>query len=141
MCKNNKKDAYVLMMSFDKPNSSMKQFMKYVANAHNMKSILLQCLPSKFFASILEICHCNERFKCIVIFTVEEVRTLLTCQMPGTLESLPDSKCLLPSEGCLRNGFHGCNKGMLYVERLGGGEPEQTDDFESLTLKEGNPKI
>lgn len=72
---------------------------------------------------------------------MEEVSTLLTRRMPGSTKSLRDSKCILPSMGCLTNDFHGCNEGMLYVEQSGGGEPEKTDDSESLKLKEGNPKI
>lgn len=64
--------------------------------------------------------------------------------MPRTLKLLPDSRCLLPSVSCLRNGCHSCrcilpslhclrngchgfNHGLLYVDendRLREGDPE-----------------
>lgn len=52
---------------------------------------------------------------------------MLARQLPGTLKSLPDSHCLIPSVCCLSNGCHGCNQGLLHAE--------------NDTLKEGDPNL
>ena len=70
-------DASVVLLSFQSPNSSIKQFMRYISNAHDVQSILLECLPLKSVALLAEICNCDDECKCIVFCTVEEVTVML----------------------------------------------------------------
>jgi hypothetical protein len=120
--------ASVVMLSTYKPNSSMRQFMKYLSHAHDVDSILLKCFPLKSVAVTAEICKCRGCqgiCECIVFWTVEEITMMLARRIPGTLKGLSDSLLLLPSLKCLRNGCHGCNQGLLHVEggRLTEGDP------------------
>jgi len=133
-CKNYEyKCASVVLLSYHSPNSSMRQFMKYISSAHNVQSILLECLPLRSAALLAEICNCNDECKCIVFCTVEEVTILLARRMPRMLKRLTDTLCLLLSRDCLTNGCHGCDEGMLYVdegERLREGKKNLTTEAE-----------
>lgn len=115
--------ASVVMLSYNPPNSSMKQFMKYIFNAYKVHSILLQCFPLKSPSAELlpGICNCKlqdgkSECKCIVLWNVEEIISVLAHRMPGTLRRLSDSLCLLPCPECLETGCHGCKQGQLNVE-------------------------
>lgn len=125
------KDVSAVMLSTrHTPNSSIKQFMKYMSYAHDVDSILLQCDPLKSAAITVEVCECSGcegTCQCIVFRTVQEITIILARRIPGTLKGLSDSLLLLPSLKCLRNGCHGCNQGLLHVE----GE----------ILREGDPKV
>lgn len=114
------KDASVVMLSAHPPNSSMRQFMKYTYHAHHVHSIILKCWPLRSpevpLTSADQICNCSGTCKCIVFKTVEDITVMLAFQIPGTLKRMSDSHCLLPSLSCLRNGCHGCNRGLLHVE-------------------------
>lgn len=105
----------VVMLSNRAPNLSMKQFMRYISNAYNVHSTILQFFPVKSPASKGTAHEC----KCIVFSTVEEVIILLAEQLPGTLKRLSDSLFLLPSRKCFQEGCHGCNEGLLYVKENG----------------------
>ena len=74
-------NASVVLLSFQSPNSSIKQFMRYISNAHDVQSILLECLPLKSVALLAEICNCDDECKCIVFCTVEEVTVMLDSWM------------------------------------------------------------
>eukprot|EP00253_Pinus_taeda_P002970 PITA_02970 len=121
----------VIILSMDPSNSSIKQFMKYINNAHDVGSIMLQCAPLKDALNsrsiqipsegkfvIAEICPCSIpecNCNCIVFRTVKDITDLLHRRMPGTLKELPDSLCILPSLQCMRNGCHGFNQGSSEV--------------------------
>ena len=110
----------------DPSSSSIKQFMKYIDNAHDVGSIMLQCVPLKdalkspsmqipsecaFF--IAEICPCNIpecNCNCIVFSTVEDITFLINRRMPDTPKQLFDSMCILPSLQCMKNGCDGLNQ-------------------------------
>eukprot|EP01018_Ginkgo_biloba_P005380 Gb_27443 [translate_table: standard] len=108
--------ASVVMLSTYIHNSSLRQFMKYISNSHNVDSILLQCLPLRSAAMTVEICECRDQCQCLIFWTIEDVTILLALRMPGILKQLSPSLCLLPSLQCLSNGCHGCNEGLLHVE-------------------------
>jgi hypothetical protein len=120
-CEDSKQNRYekasVVMLSYEKPkpNSSMRQFMEYISNAHNVHSILLftsaavDAHPHKSFK-----CNCNNSngtCKCIVFENVKEITSLLDSRMPGTVKKLSDSQCLLPSKHCLIRGCHPSTEG------------------------------
>lgn len=128
-CRGDPKAASVVMLSTSTPNSSLRHFIKYISNAHDVETILLKCVPLKLVSS--QTCACNEATcGCIVFFTVKEIIIMLAGQMPGILKQLSDSACMLPSRNCLRRGCHGCNQGLLHVE---------TDGFGRNRLTAGNP--
>jgi hypothetical protein len=141
--------ASVVMLSYDPPNSSMKQFMRYICNAYKVHSILLQCFPLKSKSDELlpgtksdkllpGICNCihdgpeESKCNCIVFWNVEEIVKMLAPRMPGTLKRLSDSLCLLPSPQCLKTGCHGCIQAQLPVE--------ETDESGSKILTEDDIK-
>lgn len=127
--------ASVVMLSLQTPNLSIRQFMKYISNAYNVHSIILQCFPVN--SPVLDQKFDGEQknhsinCKCIVFSTVEEVIILLADQIPRTLKRLSDSLFLLPSEECLAEGCHGCKQDLLYVEH---------DKSGKKTLKKGDSK-
>jgi len=116
----------VVMLSNNMSHPSMREFMKYISYAHGVNSLLLECLPLKSAAVTAEICGCGGLCGCIVFWTEDETAIMLARQMCGTLKRLSDALCLLPCLHCLRNGCHGCNKGLLHVEngRLTEGDSE-----------------
>ena len=102
-----------------------------------MQSIVLKCLPLQPEEVTVTVEKCTEnhggRCGCVVFKTVEDITKMLARRMPRTLKLLPDSRCLLPSVSCLRNGCHSCqcilpslnclrngchgfNHGLLYVD-------------------------
>jgi hypothetical protein len=91
----------VVMLSNHTPESSIRQFMEYIKNTHDVKSTLLR------FHVAAEICI-RHRCMCIVIEGAGSVFWLAR-RMPGVLKQLSFSKWLLPCVTCLRNGCHGCN--------------------------------
>lgn len=116
----------VVMLTSHLPNSSMRQFMKYIKNAHDVNSFLLKCVPLKDpsvqsalgSASVtVELCECN--CNCIVLWTVDSITTELLRPMPVTLEKLSDDLCLLPCQLCRVKGCHGCNQSLLQHTRRG----------------------
>jgi len=48
----------VLMLSREMPNSSMRQFLEYIANVHDVWSILLQYFPLQSLPLAVQICNC-----------------------------------------------------------------------------------
>jgi hypothetical protein len=104
--------ASVVMLANQAPNSSIKQFMKYISNAHHVDSILLQCNPLKSTEFTAEKCECRDLCRCIVLCTVKEVTNLLARRMPATVKHLSESRCLLPCLGCLTKRCHGYNQGQ-----------------------------
>jgi hypothetical protein len=121
ICKGEYQNASVVMLSNCTPTSSMRHFMKYLFNAHDLYSIVLQCNRLEYAVVPVQTCKCSEhgvrvRCNCIVFSTVEDITIILANRMPGILKRLSDSLCLLPSLKCLKNGCHGCNEGMLHVE-------------------------
>lgn len=136
-CKGDLKMASVVMLSTSTPNSSIRQYMRYISNAHDLETIVLQCFPLKSAAITAQICECNEvTCGCIVFFTVEEITIMLAAQMPGILKQLSDSLCILPCVNCIRRGCHGCNQGLLHVETDGFGRDRLTvgDSKDSVNL-------
>eukprot|EP01018_Ginkgo_biloba_P005379 Gb_27442 [translate_table: standard] len=124
--------ASVVMLSTHIHNSSMKQFMKYLSGAHDVDSVLLQCLPLRSAAMTIGLCGCKEPCHCIVFWTVDAITVQLALRMPGTLKKLSESLCLLPSLQCLKNGCHGCNVGLLHVE---------IEEFAQERLIEGDAQV
>lgn len=144
-------EASVVMLSYNTPNSSMKQFMRYICNAYKVHSILLQCFPLKSKSAELlpGLCNCKdhnrEECNCIVFWYVEEIVKMLARRMPRTLKRLSDSLCLLPSPQCLATGCHGCNQGQ-YVEETGEsveetGESERKKSTEPGDTEKGNKAV
>lgn len=115
------KKASVVMLSTHTPNSSIKQFIKYMSSAHHVESILLHCGPLYSEVPVLR-CECMDLCRCIIFFTVEEVTNLLALRMPKTLKRLSDSQCLLPCHHCLTKGCHGYNQEL---DLLHGEEPDE----------------
>lgn len=103
-------EASVVMLSNSAgmTNSSIRQFMQYIYNAHNVHSVLLKydvstdAKPSDTHCKSGSGGHsCN----CIRISDVEGIN------MP---------QVLLPSLKCRENGCHRCNRDLLHVEEGGG---------------------
>lgn len=129
--------ASVVMFSSQTPNLSIRQFMKYISNAYNVHSIILQCFPVKSSASKENTPNTPNphRCKCVVFSTVEEVIILLAVQIPGTLKRLSDNLFLLPSEECLDKGCHGCNQGLLYAnDESGNNKLTEGEKGESIKI-------
>lgn len=132
-------DCSVIMLSEETPNSSMTQFVEYIANVYDLRSVLLPYLPLEHGALTQEICTCplrkddrsydDSKCGCILFWTgVNEVITItLAEQIPGTLKALCPGLCLLPSLDCLKNGCHGCDQGLLHAE-----EKEDISLFEGI---------
>jgi len=59
-CRGENQNASIVMLSNRTPNSSMTDFMKYIYNAHNLYSIILQCNHLKSVVVTVETCECNE---------------------------------------------------------------------------------
>jgi len=125
ICKGEYQNASVVMLSNCTPTSSMRHFMKYLFNAHDLYSIVLQCNRLEYAVVPVQTCKCSEhgvrvRCNCIVFSTVKDITIILANRMPGILKRLSDSLCLLPSLKCLKNGCHGCkedlNPQLLYVK-------------------------
>lgn len=129
----------VVMLSNCAPNLSMKQFMKYISNAYNVHSTVLQFFPVKSPASKQSAHEC----KCIVFSAIDAVIILLADQLPGTLKRLSDSLFLLPSQLCFEKGCHGCNKGLLYAKDGNGNKKltEGDSEFGKKLLTEHDDKI
>lgn len=110
------KKASVVMLSSSKPNSSVRQFMKYISNVHHVHSILL---PFKSFKSAQHDekykCNCDRSCKCIIFGYVEEVTNLLAPRMPRGFRVLDLAQCLLPCGHCL---IKGCHHDTPEVERI-----------------------
>jgi hypothetical protein len=110
----------VIMLSQGMPNSSVRQFMQYIYNVHQVRSVILQCFALNSQVLTVEICTCPSSIcRCIAFWTgINEVITIMLVQrMPGTIKRLADtSLCLLPCINCLINGCHGCKQGLLHAE-------------------------
>ena len=127
-CRGEYQNASVVMLTNNNPNSSMRNFMKYLSNAHSLNSIILHCNHLEYAKNTVKTCECNAlrettsssdskiTCNCIIFCTVEDITIILANRMLGTLKSLSNSLCLLPSLKCLKNGCHGCNWGVLHVE-------------------------
>nr|ABK24775.1 unknown [Picea sitchensis] len=127
------KKVSVVMLSSHTPNLSIRQFMKYISNAYNVHSIILQCFPVKSSASQGNTHKC----KCVVFSAVEAVIILLADQIPGTLKRLSDNLFLLPSQDCLEKGCHGCNQGLLYAKDESGNNKLTEDESGNNKLTKG----
>ena len=137
--------------------------MRYISSAHDVRPILLECLPLRSAALLAEICNCNDECNCIVFCTVEAVNILLARRIPGTLKRVTDTLCVLLSQDCLKNGCHECNQGLLYLKfdkskgatdesedekeiderewsKLIEGGKKETDEIEGVSLIEGERK-
>lgn len=110
-------NASVVMLSNSAgmTNSSIRQFMEYIYNAHDVHSVLLKYDILK--DAIPESSNCNipHTCNCIVISKVERIN------MPQSLKELiPESPVVLPSLQCLENECHGCKRHLLDVEEVEG---------------------
>lgn len=116
-CKSVEKYKYasVVMLSNNKPSSSIRLFMKYMYNFYHVNSILLIYIPLKEALNndkslVVELCNCN--CNCIVFHAVPEITEMKDrTQNPSMpLKQLRgnDSMYLLPSGPCVRQGCHGC---------------------------------
>lgn len=128
-------DVVLLSKYNERPCSSLTQFMQYISHSHNLDSILLQFLPFISAPVTAEICECGD-CQCVVFWATEEIMVMLARRLPGTLKGLSKSQCLLPSLSCLKNGCHGCNQGLLYVEDL-----PDVEAAELGSLREDNPRV
>lgn len=79
-------------------NFFIRQFMKYISNAHDMTSILLE---------IHEQHSCN----CRVLPRVPDIMMQRCLQLPST-------QCLLPSLKCLDRQCHGCRRDLLDAQEI-----------------------
>lgn len=125
-------DCSVVMLSKETPNSSMMQFMEYVANVHHVRCVLLQYFPLQSLPLVVDsICTCpfKDGCGCIVFSAPLGVTVMVAERIPGTLKRLSHSLCLLPSLDCLKNGCHGCDDGLLHVAEIDDTSYlEETDD-------------
>lgn len=86
-------------------NSSIRQFMKYICNAHYVQSVLMKYDIQKKCA------HANEHYcNCILI------REVSRNNMPQELEN--KSGVLLPSLKCRENKCHACNRDLFQLDGL-----------------------
>lgn len=97
--------ASVLMLtnSAGMTNSSIRQFMQYICNAHHVYSDLHK------YDVLKEACE-GHSCKCIVISKVDRIN------IPQVPNELTEPRVLLPSLGCLQNECHGCKGDNLNVE-------------------------
>ena len=95
-------------------------FMQVMFCNYDVQSIFLACLPLKSVHAEVNVEMCTEdhgeKCGCIVFETQEDITVMLARRMPGTVKKLHDSRILLPSLGCLRNGCHGCKQRLLNVD-------------------------
>lgn len=105
IARRNFREASVVMLSNSAgmTNSSIKQFMEYIYNAHDVQSVLMKYdFHSKCDSEKKHNCNC------IVIRKVEQIN------MPQVPKD--KSGVLVPSLKCRENECHGCNRDLLHVE-------------------------
>lgn len=109
IARQNLEEASVVMLSNSAgmTNSSIKQFMEYIYNAHGVQSVLMKY-------DIHSKCDSEKKHNCNCIV----IRKVARINMPEGLEH--ESGILLPTLKCRENECHGCNRDLLDVEEVEG---------------------